>query len=91
MASIMVQTSDVLDIRLPQMQVGPNVIKRKAGRDAAEDALESLMTEDELVEAQDRLYQEFVAYFTSVGQVMLHMASCQYVSKAWADVSARFR
>jgi len=71
----MVESSEVLDIRLPQMQVGPNVIKRKAGRDAAEDALENLMTEEELHHVQDRLYQDFVTYFKSVGQVMLHMAS----------------
>jgi hypothetical protein len=69
-ASIKVETSDVLDVRLPQMQVGPSVVKRKSGRDAAEDALESLMSEE-----QDQLTQEVFAYVKSVDVVMNRIVS----------------
>jgi ribosomal 50S subunit-recycling heat shock protein len=74
-ASIKVETSDVLDIRLPQMQVGPNVVKRKSGRDAAEDALESLVSEDKRIQAQDQLTQEVFAYVKSVDVVMNRIVS----------------
>lgn len=81
MASIVVEASDVLDIRLPQMQVGPNVIRRKAGRDAADDALESLLPESECIEARDQLDQEFGDYHKGVGEVMMHMASLFWIIK----------
>jgi ribosomal 50S subunit-recycling heat shock protein len=74
-ASIKVETSDVLDIRLPQMQVGPNVVKRKSGRDAAEDALKSLISEDKRIEAQEQLTQEVFAYVKSVDVVMNRIVS----------------
>ena len=74
-ASIKVETSDVLDVRLPQMQVGPNVVKRKPGRDAAEDALESLTTEDNRIKAQNQLAEEVVAYVKSVDVVMNRIVS----------------
>jgi hypothetical protein len=74
-ASIKVEISDVLDVRLPQMQVGPNVVKRKSGRDAAEDALESLISEDKRIEAQDQLTQAVFAYVKSVDVVMNQIVS----------------
>lgn len=74
-ASIKVETSDVLDVRLPQMQVGPNVVKRKSGRDAADDALESLVSEDRRSEEQDQLTQEVFAYGKSVDVVMNRIVS----------------
>ena len=57
------------------MQVGPNVVKRKSGRDAAEDALESLVSEDKRNEEQDRLAQEIIAYAKSVDVVMNRIVS----------------
>lgn len=57
------------------MQVGPNVVKRKVGRDAAEDALEHLVSDDELNEAQETLDQEIMAYFGSVDKIMHHIVS----------------
>jgi hypothetical protein len=88
-ASIKVETSDVLDVRLPQMQVGPNVIKRKSGRDAAEDALESLVSEDKRIEAQDQLTQEVFVYVKSVDVVMNQIVSLSTHFPNRADASAR--
>jgi hypothetical protein len=88
-ASIKVETSDVLDIRLPQMQVGPNVVKRKSGRDAAEDALEHLVSEDKRTEAQDRLAQEIIDYVKSVDVVMNRIVSLPMDSLDLANESAR--
>ena len=88
-ASIKVETSDVLDVRLPQMQVGPNVVKRKSGRDAAEDALESLVSEDKRSEEQDRLAQEIIAYAKSVDVVMNRIVSLSIYSLDLADQPAR--
>lgn len=65
----------MLDIRLPQMQVGPNVVRRRAGKDAAEDALENLVTEEVRQGARDCLERECHDYFRSVDKVMNHIVS----------------
>jgi len=83
-ASIKVETSDVLDVRLPQMQVGPNVVKRRPGREAAEFALESLTSEDKRIEAQNQLAEEVVAYVKSVDVVMNRIVS---IFSAWLKSS----
>jgi len=71
------------------MQVGPNVVKRKSGRDAAEDALESLVSEDKRSEEQDRLAQEIIAYAKSVDVVMNRIVSLSIYSLDLADQPAR--
>jgi hypothetical protein len=62
-------------MRLPQLQVGPNITKRKPGKDAAEDALESLANEDERHNAQDQIARERRDYCKSVGRVLLYLVS----------------
>jgi hypothetical protein len=71
------------------MQVGPNVVKRKSGRDAAEDALEGLISEEKRIEAQDQLLQEVVAYVKSVDVVMNQIVSFPIDSLSLANRPAR--
>jgi len=72
-ASVSVETFNVLDMRLPQLQVGPNVTKRKPGKDAAEDALESLANDEERNSAQDQFARERKTYCHSVGRAVIHL------------------
>jgi hypothetical protein len=74
-ALVSVEPFTVHDMRLPQLQVGPNVNKREAGRYAAEEALERLASQDQADIAREKLAKEFRDYYESVAKVLLHLVS----------------
>jgi hypothetical protein len=71
-ATVSVEPFTVLDMRLPQLQVGPNVNKRKPGKEAVEAALEFLSNQ-RTDAAREKVQTELEAYNQSVAKALIHL------------------
>lgn len=76
-------------MRLPQLQVGPNVNKRKPGREAAEAALDHLKDAKADL-AREKVQAELTDYNQSVAKVLIHLVSIYLRLRPWLTVAGQF-
>ncbi|WVR05981.1 hypothetical protein IAU60_003009 [Kwoniella sp. DSM 27419] len=60
--ALWVEPVPVLDVRLPKLQVGPNVTKRKAGKEAVAATMEGLVRKEHQEAGESELKGEIVAF-----------------------------
>jgi 1-phosphatidylinositol-3-phosphate 5-kinase len=66
----------VLETRMPKLQIGPNVSKRKPGVDAAAQAVDSLLDPQETAELIEVTRREIEAFYVSLERLVAKLVSC---------------
>jgi hypothetical protein len=72
------QSVEVLETRLPKLQVGPNVPKRKPGQAAANAAVEGLMLRDERGKEAQIAKEEMRAWVRDLERRIQMLVSCVF-------------
>lgn len=66
MVILTVTACEINDVRLPKLQVGPEVTRRKTGRAAVEASVASLIKADEVDEVREELRNQVKVFFAEV-------------------------
>lgn len=66
MISLVVEDNSTLDIRLPKLQVGPNVTKRKGGKEPVDAVMDGLLRKQVASEKVGSLRKEIEDFFCSL-------------------------